>query len=115
MLLRWTDVTKVEKSKNLLTPDSICVSTRETNYTFGIFINGKSKETYELIRQLANLAMRRLMDYEGGCSAEMLLLANPNRKRRSKNVPKKASSLKRDLDARQLSEEFRITFQLPNG
>ena len=116
VLLRWTDVTKVEKSKNLLAPDSIHVSTRETDYTFGIFINGRSKETYDLVRQLANLAMRRLMDYEGSGSTELLLQqGKSNRKRRSKNMSKKASALKRDLDARQLSEEFRIKFQLCNG
>ena len=113
ILLRWTDVTKVEKSKNMVTPDSICVSTREKDYTFGIFINGRSKETYNDIRQLANHAMRRLMDCEGVCPPELLLPIN--RKRRSKGVPKNKSDLKRDLDARQLSEEFRITFQLPNS
>ena len=113
VLLRWTDVTKVEKSKNLVTPDSICISTREQDYTFGIFINGKSKEAYELIRKLADLAMRRLMDFDGSCPSE-LLFTSSNRKRRSKGAPKKVSALKREIDARQLSEEFRITFQLPN-
>ena len=115
VLIRWTDVTKVEKSKNLVTPDSICISTRETGYTFGIFVNGKSKEAYDLIRRLADLAMRRLMDYEGGCQAELLLLANPAQKRSSRGAHKQVSRLKRDLDARKLSEEFRITFQLPNS
>ena len=113
VLLRWTDVTKVEKSKNLVTPDSIRISTRENDYTFGIFINGKSKEAYELIRRITDLAMRRLMDCEGSDPSE-LLFASSNRKRRSKGAPKKVSALKREIDARQLSEEFRITFQLPN-
>ena len=116
VLLRWTDVTRVEKSKNLFAPDSVCVSTREMDYTFGIFINGKSKETYDLMRQLANLAMRRLMDYEGGASDSLLRQGFSScRKRRSNNQSKKASALKRDLDARQLSEEYRVKFQLPNG
>lgn len=111
VLIRWTDVTKVEKSRNIVTPDSICISTREKDYTFGIFINGKSKDAYDLIRQLANLAMRRLMD-DGPCPSDILAVLP---KRRSKGAPKKVSALKRDLDARQLSEEFRITFQLPNS
>ncbi len=34
--------------------------------------------------------------------------------KRSRNVPKKASFLKRDLDAKKASEEFRIIFQVPN-
>ena len=113
VLLRWTDVTNVEKSKNLVAPDSICISTREQDYNFGIFINGKSKEAFELIRRLTDLAMRRLMDCEGSCPSD-LLFASSSRKRRSKGAPKKVSALKREIDARQLSEEFRITFQLPN-
>jgi len=66
-----------------------------------------------LIRRLTDLAMRRLMDCEGSDPSE-LLFASSNRKRRSKGAPKKVSALKREIDARQLSEEFRITFQLPN-
>jgi hypothetical protein len=39
LLLRWTDVTKVEKTKHLLTPDSIRVSTRDSEYHFGLFLH----------------------------------------------------------------------------
>ena len=32
LLLRWTDVTKVEKTNNYVRPDSIRVATRESEY-----------------------------------------------------------------------------------
>lgn len=35
-------------------------------------------------------------------------------KKRTKYTPKTASFLKRDLDARQKTEEFRLKFQIPN-
>lgn len=118
LLLRWTDVTEVKKSKHLLTPDTIKVSTRDAEYFFGMFLN-RSNEAYDLIRQLANLAMRKLIDDEpsGGNGegrrfsgiGDLGLLTKTSR-----NVPKKASFLKRDLDARQMSEEFRLKFQVPN-
>ena len=112
LLVRWTDVTKVEKTSNYLTPDTIKISTRDSYYIFGIFLN-RSKEAYDLIRQLANLAMRKLIDDDSashiGIGNDIDLL-----KKSCKNVPKKASFLKRDLDARQKSEEFRLRFQMPN-
>ncbi len=110
---RWTDVTHVEKSANLLRPDTICISTRDHSHFFGMFLH-RSNEAYELIRQLANLAMRKLIDDDSaphrdlGFDLDLL-------KKRCKNVPKKASFLKRDLDARKKSEEFRLQFQMPNS
>ena len=53
---RWTDVTGVEKSSNLLAPDTIKISTRESDFNFGLFVR-RSNEAFELIGQLANLVM----------------------------------------------------------
>ena len=60
---RWTDVTSVDKSNNLMFPDSVCVSTRESDFHFGMFLGGQAAgEAHDLISQLANLAMRKLID-----------------------------------------------------
>lgn len=114
LMLRWTEVTKVEKTNNFVRPDSIRVATRDGEYYFGFFVN-RANEAYDIIRQLADLAMRKLMDENGGGKHALLgqdlhLLT----KKKTKYTPKTASFLKRDLNARQKTEEFRLKFQVPN-
>jgi len=71
----------------------------------------KTSETFNLIEQLANLAMKQLISDDG----QMQFIVDRNlASKKSKNVPKKPSFLKRDLDARALSESYRITFRLPS-
>ena len=106
-LLRWTDITSIKQSRNILMPESISVTTRDHEIHFSMFLH--KSETYDLIKQLANLAMRKLINDDNYETDLDLLL------KRSKNVPKKASYLKRDLDARKMSEEFRMIFQVPNS
>lgn len=67
LLLRWTDVIKVEKSNNYLKPDTIRLATRDKDFYFGMFLN-RTSEAFEIIRQLADLAMRKLMDEDAGRS-----------------------------------------------
>ena len=56
-------MTSVDKSNNLMFPDSVCVSTRESDFHFGMFLGGQAAgEAHDLISQLANLAMRKLID-----------------------------------------------------
>ncbi|XP_053112814.1 TBC1 domain family member 9 isoform X5 [Hemicordylus capensis] len=58
------------------------------------------------MEQLANIAMRQLLDNEGFEQDRSL----PRLKKKS---PKKVSALKRDLDARAKSERYRALFRLP--
>jgi len=102
ILTRWTDVTDIEKSGGILLQESLKVSTRQEQWVFSIF----NKEGYDLIRQLANLGMRKLISEDSYHQDLNLLL------KRSKNVPKK-SFLKRDLDARKNTEAYRVKFCLP--
>jgi len=102
ILLRWTDVTDIERSGGVLLQESLKVSTRQEAWAFSIF----NKEGYDLIRQLANLGMRKLISEDSYHQDLNLLL------KRSKNVPKK-SFLKRDLDARKNTEAYRVKFCLP--
>lgn len=53
----------MEKNSTVLVPESITVSTRENNYNFSMFMN--ISETYSLMAQLANIAIRQLLDREG--------------------------------------------------
>ncbi|CAG7719403.1 unnamed protein product [Allacma fusca] len=105
ILLRWTDVTALDQINSFITPDSIQVSTRETVYYFFMFLH--KSETFKLMTQLANFAMRQLIDEESFQEDKELL------SKLSKNVPKKPSYLKRNFDARAHSEAFRSTFRLP--
>uniref|UniRef100_A0A6Q2WZC9 TBC1 domain family member 9 n=1 Tax=Esox lucius TaxID=8010 RepID=A0A6Q2WZC9_ESOLU len=104
LVIRWADITQLEKSATLLLPDAVKVSTRAAEHVFSVFLN--VNETFKLMEQLANIAMRQLLDNEGFEQDRSL----PKLKRKS---PKKVSALKRDLDARAKSERYRALFRLP--
>uniref|UniRef100_A0A8C7ZKC7 TBC1 domain family member 9 n=1 Tax=Oryzias sinensis TaxID=183150 RepID=A0A8C7ZKC7_9TELE len=104
LVVRWADITQLEKSATLLLPDVIKVSTRSNEHVFSVFLN--INETFKLAEQLANIAMRQLLDNKGFEQDRSL----PKLKKKS---PKKVSALKRDLDARAKSERYRALFRLP--
>ncbi|XP_067900123.1 TBC1 domain family member 9B-like isoform X2 [Heterodontus francisci] len=103
LVIQWVDVTQLEKNATLLFPECIKVSTRDQEHYLSMFLN--INETFKLMEQLANIAMRQLLDNEGFSEDKCL----PKLKKSLKNV----SALKRDLDARAKSERYRSTFQLP--
>lgn len=84
--MRWADITQLEKSATLLLPDAIKVSTRVNEHVFSVFLN--INETFKLAEQLANIAMRQLLDNKGFEQDRSL----PKLKKKS---PKKVSALKR--------------------
>ena len=98
-MTRWTDVTGLEREAG----QGVVVRTRETSWQFTLF----NKEGYELMSQLANLAMRKLISDTNSYQQDLNLLL-----KKSKNVPKK-SFLKRDLAARQKTEAYIAQFSLP--
>uniref|UniRef100_A0A674N819 TBC1 domain family member 9 n=1 Tax=Takifugu rubripes TaxID=31033 RepID=A0A674N819_TAKRU len=104
LVVRWAEITQLEKSATLLLPDAIKVNTRVEEYVFSVFLN--ISETFKLAEQLANIAMRQLLDNKGFEQDRSL----PKLKKKS---PKKVSALKRDLDARAKSERYRTLFRLP--
>uniref|UniRef100_A0A8C0IZ85 TBC1 domain family member 9 n=1 Tax=Chelonoidis abingdonii TaxID=106734 RepID=A0A8C0IZ85_CHEAB len=104
LVIRWVDITQLEKNATLLFPDMIKVSTRSNEHYFSVFLN--INETFKLMEQLANIAMRQLLDNEGFEQDKSL----PKLKKKS---PQKVSALKRDLDARAKSERYRALFRLP--
>ncbi|XP_012588776.1 PREDICTED: TBC1 domain family member 9B isoform X2 [Condylura cristata] len=103
LVVQWVDVTRLEKNATLLFPESIRVDTRDQELFFSMFLN--IGETFKLMGQLANLAMRQLLDSEGFLEDKAL----PRPARPHRNI----SALKRDLDARAKNECYRATFRLP--
>lgn len=85
-MVRWADITQLEKSATLLLPDAIKVNTRVNEHVFSVFLN--INETFKLAEQLANIAMRQLLDNKGFEQDRSL----PKLKKKS---PKKVSALKR--------------------
>jgi hypothetical protein len=49
-------VTGVEKTNNFLVPDTVRISSRESDFLFGMFVR-RSGEAFDLIGQLANLVL----------------------------------------------------------
>lgn len=88
-------------------PNSILVITRNKKYLFSMFL--KVSEVYSLMEQLANLAMKSLI------SDEKHYFSNENdaKLKSSRHVSKKPNILKRDLDARAMTENYKICFRLP--
>lgn len=62
LVIQWVDVTQLEKNATLLFPECIKVSTRDSELYFSMFLN--INETFKLMEQLANIAMRQLLDNE---------------------------------------------------
>lgn len=62
LVVQWTEVTQLEKNATLVFPESIRVSTRHTEHFFSMFLN--INDTFKLMEQLANIAMRQLLDNE---------------------------------------------------
>ncbi|XP_017340916.2 TBC1 domain family member 9B isoform X1 [Ictalurus punctatus] len=102
LIVQWTDVTQLDKNATLLFPESVRVSTRDTEHYFSMFLN--INDTFKLMEQLANFAMRQLLDNEGFSVDHSL----PKPCKTLKNV----SALKRDLDARAKNERYRALFRL---
>ncbi|PKU33234.1 tbc1 domain family member hypothetical protein [Limosa lapponica baueri] len=86
LVIQWVDVTQLEKNATLLFPECIKVSTRDNELYFSMFLN--INETFKLMEQLANIAMRQLLDNESFLQDK-------------------------DLDARAKNECYRATFRLP--
>ncbi|XP_018110430.1 TBC1 domain family member 9B isoform X3 [Xenopus laevis] len=103
LIIQWLDVTQLDKNATLLFPECITVSTRDSEHYFSMFLN--ISETFKLMEQLANIAMRQLLDNEGFHEDRNL----PKPKRSLKKI----SALKRDLDARAKNERYQATFRLP--
>ncbi|KAL7305876.1 hypothetical protein TKK_0001884 [Trichogramma kaykai] len=109
LIIRWADIIELDKTNSLVFPDSIHVVTRDSKeHYFSMFLH--KSETYSLMEQLTNFAMKRLIDEKSGFNEDRDLL-----NKLSKNVPKKPSFLKRDLDARAQSEAYRMQFRLPGS
>ncbi|PSN53042.1 hypothetical protein C0J52_03961 [Blattella germanica] len=174
LVIRWSDITELDKTNSLLFPDSIRVATREKSvivvgffkistffceqrpdrYSFITDFETKTfvlllfqhhfsmllhkSETFTLMEQLTNLAMKQLIDDKGVFNEDRDLLSKLRTEKKAilfdptvrieiaieqaetvdeenKNVPKKPSFLKRDLDARAHSEAYRLLFRLPSS
>ncbi|XP_062941638.1 TBC1 domain family member 9B isoform X3 [Cynocephalus volans] len=103
LVVQWVDVTRLEKNATLLFPESIRVDTRDQELFFSMFLN--IGETFKLMEQLANLAVRQLLDSDDFLEDKPL----PRPIQPHRNI----SALKRDLDARAKNECYRATFRLP--
>uniref|UniRef100_A0A671TZA2 TBC1 domain family member 9B n=1 Tax=Sparus aurata TaxID=8175 RepID=A0A671TZA2_SPAAU len=102
LVVQWMEVTQLEKNATLVFPESVRVSTRHTEHFFSMFLN--INDTFKLMEQLANIAMRQLLDNEAFAADRSL----PKPSKTLKNV----SALKRDFDARAKNERYRTMFRL---
>ncbi|XP_027865430.1 LOW QUALITY PROTEIN: TBC1 domain family member 9B [Xiphophorus couchianus] len=102
LVVQWTEVTQLEKNATLVFPESVRVSTRNAEHFFSMFLN--VNDTFKLMEQLANIAMRQLLDNEAFAADRLL----PKACKTLKNV----SALKRDFDARAKNERYRSMFRL---
>ncbi|KAK6638132.1 hypothetical protein RUM44_008557 [Polyplax serrata] len=106
VVLRWAEVTSLSKTSALVLPESIKITTVDQEHYFTVLLH--KSETFSLMEQLTNLAMKRLIDDNVSFEEDRDLL-----NKLSKNIPEKSSFLKRDLDARAHSEAYRLLFCLP--
>ncbi|EHH61118.1 TBC1 domain family member 8B, partial [Macaca fascicularis] len=99
LIISWDEVSKLEKTSNVILTESIHVCSQGENHYFSMFLH--INQTYLLMEQLANYAIRRLFDKETFDNDPVLY--NP------------LQITKRDLENRAHSEQFNAFFRLPKG
>lgn len=125
ILLKWHDITTIEKSSTLIFTEKITITTKLEQYEFSMF--SKISETHALIEQLANMAMKQIMNNEDqvdinptssvirselyGIDSAHIGASVASSKRKS---DVKLPHLKRELDARAMSDTYRRIFRLPS-
>uniref|UniRef100_A0A4X2L309 TBC1 domain family member 8B n=1 Tax=Vombatus ursinus TaxID=29139 RepID=A0A4X2L309_VOMUR len=97
LVISWDAISKLEKTSNVLLTESIHVCSRGEDYYFSMFLH--INETFLLMEQLANYAVRRLFDKE---TFENDLVLND---------PLKIT--KRTMENLARSEQFSSFFRLP--
>ncbi|CAM2120047.1 TBC1 domain family member 8B isoform X1 [Caretta caretta] len=97
LVISWDEISKLEKTSNVILTESIHVCSRGEDHYFSMFLH--INETFLLMEQLANYAVRRLFDKETFESD--LVLHDP------------LQITKRGLENRAHSEQFSAFFRLP--
>ncbi|XP_048192831.1 TBC1 domain family member 8B [Perognathus longimembris pacificus] len=97
LIISWDSISKLEKTSNVLLTESIHVCSQGESYYFSMFLH--INETYLLMEQLANYAIRRLFDKETFENDPVL------------DDPLQIT--KRGLENRAHSEQFSALFRLP--
>lgn len=115
ILLKWQDIIQIERTYSRFMLQTIILKTKHQTHEFSMF--NKISETYALIEQLANYAMNQIMNNEDldlaptSSVIKRDLDGTANRRDNSRgNLP----NLKRELDARALSQTYRRIFRLPS-
>lgn len=55
--IRWSEIIELSKKNSLVFPDSIKIATRDKEHYFSMFL--RKNETFNLMEQLTDLAMKR--------------------------------------------------------
>ncbi|KAM6143729.1 TBC1 domain family member 8B [Erethizon dorsatum] len=97
LIISWDAVSKLEKTSNVILTESIHVCSQGEDYYFSMFLH--INQTYLLMEQLANYAIRRLFDKETFDNDPIL------------DDPLQIT--KRGLENRAHSEQFNAFFRLP--
>lgn len=105
--LNCSKIQEMELDNPRFFPNSILVITRNKKHLFSMFF--KASEVYSMMEQLANLAMKSLISDEKHYFAN----ESDSRLKSSRHISKKSDVLKRDLDARAMTENYKICFRLP--
>lgn len=111
LVIPWIDVTGLERTSGVVLPDGIKVTTRLNTYYFSMLLH--AADTFDLIEQLANHGMKRLLAEDSPIEQEKPIISSV-KKRGKKSMRNRTPSLKRELDIRAQSEFYRRTFRLPN-
>ncbi|KFQ24646.1 TBC1 domain family member 8B, partial [Mesitornis unicolor] len=97
LIISWDEISKLEKTSNVILTESIHVRSCGEDHYFSMFLH--ISETFLLMEQLANYAVRRLFDKE--MFENDVVLCDP------------LQITKRGLESRAHSEQFSAFFRLP--